>query len=130
MAGEEKKTVVLDEERLIDDAQHDLDGVEDEVPADAIRRRLDRQLGLLKALPRGWRVARRESGRVRAFYVEDPAGVRASATVALDDESRPCVEWAPSGGRGAGDAWAHGLATLFAALDAEARMDVDAQEVV
>lgn len=134
MALREAETVVLTEEFLIEETSDEHENVEAEAEADAVKRRLDRQLGLLKTLPRGWRVERveqRSRGVLKGheFRVLAAEGlIRGSARVRFDG-ARSGVSWPGMGGGMPGHAWAHGIALMLSAIHAEASIDAMAREL-
>jgi hypothetical protein len=131
-------TYELTEDFLADEAREAQEVAELVTEADAARRRFDRQLGLLRALPEGWKVVRDDAGslgrkRGHYFTVYDAGGSQlAQATRERDPregESYQYVSWGGTRNSSPGQAWAQGIAVMLAAIDAEARLPHDRREV-
>lgn len=113
------QSVVLTEEVLAEEAGAATEWL-DAVATAGVRRRFDRQVGLLRALPEGWRVERRPETVAglkvgHRFLVRDSDGV----TKGEARTDRTLVSWPGIGSGPVGKAWAGGIALLFAATDAE-----------
>lgn len=129
--------VVLTNEFVTDEAAGEMESLESQADVDAVRRRVDRTIGLLRALPHGWHVERwdelvgdRKLGN--DFRVIDArgdvrgrAGRRRSFSALPPGETRQAVNWGGHMAGSAGDAWAAGIALMLAAIDAEAHGPAD-----
>jgi hypothetical protein len=132
------KSVLLTEDFLADEAREAQEVAETVPQADAARRRFDRQMGLLHALPEGWTVVRddytvafRKAGHYFTVYDADRSQVAQARRVSAREPGRlkQAVHWGGVGGASAGSAWAQGIALMFAAIDAEAHLPAEAREV-